>query len=261
MFHVTVSTKGGVGKSTLSQQVIAPFLFYKNEKKVRIIEVDDNNDSSKILGDSKVTFIDSLKVERGNDEAQSALFNVYDGEDVIIDAGGSGDTIEVIKSISSLGVYDKCIFYIPLLKNKAGVKNALDAYNIIRAENKESKVIFILNQAKSMHNDEVKDQFVYFFGDRMMGIDGIADIFKEDKNVDVISVPDTNVFDYSETYGMTAYEIGNETIDRDTFFSEQKEKSAEAFQKALAFNKVYTKCKAFKEMSLDRIFEELLKAV
>ena len=39
-------TKGGVGKSTVAMQVIAPYL-YKNMVKITYIEIDDENNDSK----------------------------------------------------------------------------------------------------------------------------------------------------------------------------------------------------------------------
>ena len=40
-------TKGGVGKSTVAMQVIAPYLYKKHGKKVTYIEIDDENNDSK----------------------------------------------------------------------------------------------------------------------------------------------------------------------------------------------------------------------
>ena len=40
-------TKGGVGKSTVAMQVIAPYLYKKHGKKVTYIEIDDENNDSR----------------------------------------------------------------------------------------------------------------------------------------------------------------------------------------------------------------------
>ena len=40
-------TKGGVGKSTVAMQVIAPYLYKKHGKKITYIEIDDENNDSK----------------------------------------------------------------------------------------------------------------------------------------------------------------------------------------------------------------------
>ncbi|XQC04852.1 AAA family ATPase [Arcobacter cryaerophilus gv. pseudocryaerophilus] len=39
-------TKGGVGKSTVAMQVIAPYLYKKHGKKITYIEIDDENNDS-----------------------------------------------------------------------------------------------------------------------------------------------------------------------------------------------------------------------
>ena len=55
-------TKGGVGKSTVAMQVIAPYLYKKHGKKITYIEIDDENNDS----DRKSTRLNSshLKLSR-----------------------------------------------------------------------------------------------------------------------------------------------------------------------------------------------------
>ena len=65
-------TKGGVGKSTVAMQVIAPYLYKKHGKKITYIEIDDENNDSRsftrteivdkrMLGTNKITDLDELK--------------------------------------------------------------------------------------------------------------------------------------------------------------------------------------------------------
>ena len=47
-------TKGGVGKSTVAMQVIAPYLHNKHKKKIRYIEIDDENKDSNTFFNTKI---------------------------------------------------------------------------------------------------------------------------------------------------------------------------------------------------------------
>ena len=49
MFYAVLSTKGGVGKTTIAQQLIAPYIHNKNGYKAEIIELDNNNNSNAIF--------------------------------------------------------------------------------------------------------------------------------------------------------------------------------------------------------------------
>ena len=72
-------TKGGVGKSTVAMQVIAPYLYKKHGKKVTYIEIDDENNDSrsftrteivnkKMLGTNRLTDLDELILMDDNHE-------------------------------------------------------------------------------------------------------------------------------------------------------------------------------------------------
>ena len=113
-YHIIASTKGGVGKTEIAQQIVSSYLFNKSNEKIQILEVDDNNESSCNLKKSNICEIKSFNVNIGSDEAQKKLFDVIDSKDVVIDAGGGNDSLILIDSILDMGMSDYCIFYIPL---------------------------------------------------------------------------------------------------------------------------------------------------
>ena len=253
MFHVVSSSKGGVGKSTVSKEVIAPMLFARNGKKVKLLEIDDNNQAAEMI--SSVVDCRSFSVSSGIAETQKALFEVFNNEDVVIDAGGGNDTNILLDSIGGLGIDDKCVFYIPVLKNKSGMKNLLDVYVRIRAKS-DSRIIVILNQAKSTDIPSLKNEFSYFFGDKNLNIVGaFAELFK-DKNLGVATIHDTNVFDLAESYKLTAWEIGNEEVNQGKFLAEKQKEGYDAFNKGMAYINIYNLCKDYKEKTLDVFFKE-----
>lgn len=94
-------TKGGVGKSTVAMQVIAPYLFKKHGKKITYIEIDDENNDSKsftrteivekrMLGTNKLTELDELIL-------------MDDNHEIIVDVGGNKTSSLVLEEIKKVG--------------------------------------------------------------------------------------------------------------------------------------------------------------
>ena len=262
---ICVSSKGGVGKSTLADEVVATYVYKRANKLskskkeiIRVIEVDDNNKSDERVKDSNVLIRESHKVKRGSDEAQMSQFDVYDGRDVVIDAGGSNDSIELLNAIDGLGLEDNCVFFIPLLKNKTDMKNVKDTYDHIRKNNKVSKIVFILNQAVSMEASDLREQFKYFFEDDSISKKtSIYNSIKKDDKTAIISVLDTDIFDFSSTYQQTAFEIASEAINMKELSSSKANDTQEEKERTMAFIKTYKACKNFKTNVIDVVHSEL----
>ena len=119
---VTPNPKGGVGKTELALNIIAPFIFDTTGKKVKVLSVDDNNKTVKAK-DTEIFEIHNFRVDRGIDENQKALFEVFDGNNVIVDAGGGNDSLAVIDAVGGLNLADETIFCIPIFNEKRGIKN------------------------------------------------------------------------------------------------------------------------------------------
>ena len=253
-FLIACSSKGGVGKTTISNQVLTALLYEKTKKKVKLIEVDDNNVTDSYT--SSIFNAQSFKVDEGIDKSLQALFDVLNDESVVIDAGGGNDTNKVLDAITSMGIDDRTMFFIPILKNKSGMKNLLDTYNRIR-EKSNARVVVILNQTTSSDEKMIKAEFPYFFGSKELNIKGAyKDIFK-DENLTITSLLDTNVYDLSEDFGLTAYEIACEELNVAEFLQEQQKLGYEAFTKALAFAKVFNLCKDNSEKSFQQFIEDI----
>ena len=58
-----LNAKGGVGKSTISMQVVVPYLYLRGEKEiVNYYEFDDENEDSKSFINSKLVNSNQIKV-------------------------------------------------------------------------------------------------------------------------------------------------------------------------------------------------------
>jgi len=95
MILLAIQTKGGVGKSTISQQVLAPYFLAKDEP-ATLIEIDDENLDSAYLHDSLVK-AEQLPIGSGltADRAIESLMARVN-ENLVVDIGGNktGDCAE-----------------------------------------------------------------------------------------------------------------------------------------------------------------------
>ena len=93
-------TKGGVGKSTLAMQVIAPYLFKKHGKKITYIEIDDENNDSESFHRTDIV---NKRMLRTNKISQlDELMLMDDNQEVIVDVGGNKTSSIVLNEIKKL---------------------------------------------------------------------------------------------------------------------------------------------------------------
>jgi MinD-like ATPase involved in chromosome partitioning or flagellar assembly len=188
MIYSLVSSKGGSGKTSICFNVLTAIL-----KQFTLIEIDNNNNTSKIYLNSAVLKTNSVKSVKINDaEAvfDQAMFEALNGasEDIIIDSGGGDDTLHVIKLLLEYTNIDDCIFIIPFLPSRAQIQNALDTYKLVQGR----KVIFVLNGA------DKKEDFVFWFGSTEYDVPSVSpDLLR----VPTFFLPKTPLFDLSALSG------------------------------------------------------------
>ncbi|MEA1892672.1 MAG: hypothetical protein U9N33_08180 [Campylobacterota bacterium] len=253
LFAVCVSSKGGVGKSTIARQVIAPLLFNNFNEKVKLIEVDDNNTTDTFT--SSIFSSQSYKVSAGINEALKSLFEVYNNEKIIIDGGGGNDSNKLVDALLSMDIDKHTIYFIPILKNRSGMKNLINMYKKIRAKS-NSKIVVILNQTKSNDTNIIKADFSYFFGSEELNIKGAISDLYQDENLIITNLIDTNVYDLSESLNLTSYEIANQKLGGN-FLQTQSKLGQKEFLEALAFKKIHNLCVENMHDSLSPFFNDV----
>lgn len=133
-------------------------------KNVKIIEIDDNNNSNifENVGFEAV----SVTTKQGDEALQDALFEqMTDDTSIILDSGGGNDARKVIKMLEDMGESDNFHYLIPVGNSRAQAQNAKDTYDLI---GKPDKCIFILNQVHDL--EDVQTEFLFFFGNDELGI-------------------------------------------------------------------------------------------
>ncbi len=206
---IVLNSKGGVGKSTTSTQILAPFLYIKNGQndKVNLIEFDDENEDNKSFENSEILTPKRVKIE-GNDLDSALTDHVLDHENLVLDIGGNKTTTYVIDSLINSGIINAFdLVVIPLTDGEQDAVNAINVYKKIREHNQESKIIFALSRVNNSYDLEM--QFLDFFGDKKGRLDDriglIEQIAEQDRNI--IKIVDSDVIKYSRVFGITAFEL------------------------------------------------------
>lgn len=257
---ITINSKGGVGKSTTSMQVIAPFLYqHIGNKKVNFVELDDENQDSTTFARSELVEAQQIQIT-GTDLDSKLLDIIIDNENIIIDVGGNKTTTFVIDSLSNTGIINALdLIVIPLGDGEQDASNAIKLYNRVRELNNEIKIVFALSRVDSSMDLEM--QFFDFFGDKQGRVDdrdGLIDKIKpEDQNI--IKIRNSEVIKYSRAFGITAYELSDKNVD------DVKEKMKQALGKKdnakvkkLAYRQtILNKAAEYRRSVLDPAFEVL----
>jgi hypothetical protein len=250
-------TKGGVGKSTVAMQVIAPYLYKKHGKRVKYIEIDDeNNDSQsfnrteivdkKMLGTNKLTELDELIL-------------MDDNHEIIVDIGGNKTTSLVLDEVKKVGSFGNIIWIIPLGDGELDGKNAIATMKKIakiEGHTAYQNVIFALNRAISIEPDYLEEQFINFFGHRYLDSNSvISDVVDFPK---FFAVKNDKIITISRYLGSTVWEMAHNNTDFAKKAMDAKEKNdVESARKYLFFRRIQTESKDYVLDALNSVFCEL----
>lgn len=161
---LTVSTKGGAGKSNISQQVLATYNLINNGS-CDLVELDDENLDSAYLSSSK---INATQVTLGDDpddysQAVASAFPIK-SENRVIDVGGNRTAAIVIRELSRLSSRASTIdaIAIPVADNRMGVENAEKTLELIksstRGEEMLAKCFIVLNRVRNKRIESLEDK-------------------------------------------------------------------------------------------------------
>jgi len=211
---MVVSSKGGVGKSTVTMQLIAPYLYEKYNQKVSFYEFDDENNDCLSYGASQLTNREIVDVS--TELLRENMTDIISkDETACFDIGGNKTTTIVLDALNENGmVHFIDLVVIPLLDGEQDGINASVIYSILKGMNSKINFLFVLNRAKN--HRYIQYQFDNYFGD----IRGIfnesrsvkSHLFDEDKDKYIVMLDD-DIIKYSRKFGLTIYEIAQQ--DRD----------------------------------------------
>jgi len=252
-----LSSKGGVGKSTLAMQVITPYLYEKNNKdKINFFEFDDENVDLLSYGGSELSNREAIDVEEF--VIMDKFIEILSKEQCCcIDVGGNKSTTLCLDTLNDCGMINEIdLVVIPLLDGEQDAVNAKKVYIQLLEMSPDINVAFALNRVKNAKF--VEYQFDNFFGD-VRGIfdnkDAVLNLVQPEHKNNYIIIEDSDIIKYSRKFGMTIYEIAAQQRD---FISEFKETQKEKEKKIIAFkNYVYQNGKKYYEHTLKESFKKL----
>lgn len=218
---LSISTKGGVGKSTASVQMIVPALFeLGNGAKVRLCECDDENSDSLSYGASQLFTRNLIGVD--TPVLREELFEILASSGcTCIDVGGNKSTALVLEALSSsgaIGFVDLAI--IPLLDGEQDGINAIDVYRRLKLLSPKLPVLFLLNRVKNIHY--IQHQFENYFGDVrgiFRNINAVIDCIDSGTGDTHIAMLESDMVKYSRRFGLSVYEIASQERDFMVSFS------------------------------------------
>ncbi len=205
---MVISSKGGVGKSTITMQLVAPYLYDRMNKQVSFYEFDDENSDCLSYGDSMLTSRKVVEISTSVLREQITDIITKD-ETACFDVGGNKTTTLVIDALAENGMLHFIdLVVIPLLDGQQDGINASVVYSILKGMRPELKFLFVLNRAKN--HRYIQYQFDNYFGD----IRGIFNdntsiknyLFDEDIDKYIVMLDD-EIIKYSRQFGLTIYEI------------------------------------------------------
>lgn len=206
---LVVSTKGGVGKSTISMQLVAPYLYEKSGcNPIKYYECDDTNRDINSYG--ATSLIQRNLVSVMSPMLREEIFDIAtQDETVCIDVGGNNTAKRVIDALDESGGLSFIdLVLIPTLDGEQDMVNALDTYEYLKEIDEDLKIIFVLNRLKD--RNFIKEQFDHFFGDSRGVFTNFLSAEKRIEQVELenyIVMEDSDVIRYSRRFGLTVYEI------------------------------------------------------
>jgi len=251
-------TKGGVGKSTLAMQIIAPYLFKKHGKKITYIEIDDENNDSESFHRTDIVNKRMLRTNKISELDELMLMD--DNHEVIVDVGGNKTSSIVLDEIKKVGTFNNVKWIVPLGDGELDGRNALATVEkLMEIEpNAQDNLIFALSRAISNEPDYVEEQFINFFGHKYLESNSvISNIIKNPK---YFPVKNDKIITISRYLGSTIWEIAHNNTDFAKKAIEAKERGdIEAARKFIFFRRIQTEAKDYATESLNGIFEQLNK--
>jgi hypothetical protein len=254
---IVVSSKGGVGKSTVAMQVVAPYLYINNSQKpINFYEFDDENIDSLSYGGSNLTTREPIDVE------EFILMDKFidilsSNKHCCIDVGGNKSTTMCLDALNDCGMGNLVdLAIIPLLDGEQDAINAKNVYLKLKECNPDIKILFALNRVNNPKY--IQYQFENFFGD-VRGIFedeyALVNHITNDEKENYIAINNDDVIKFSRRFGITVYEIAVQNRD---FVSEFKSANEQKMKKLVGFKHfVYQNSKKYYEQTLKICFDKI----
>ncbi len=253
-----LNTKGGVGKSTVSMQLIAPYLYQKNRSPISYFEFDDENEDATTFDKCSLVWLEKVNV-LGVDLREQLRDILLLENSICMDVGANKTTIYILEALFDSGmVHALDLVVIPLMDGEVDAASALDIYHRVKKQNPDLKILFVLNRWNE--NRELESQFDLFLGDKYGFFDtkGVINYIDE-KDRNYVVLADSDAIKYSRGFGETLWELSNEEDNIDNELRRAiKEGASKEEIKKISFKRALKKdCIEYREKFLKQAFKKL----
>lgn len=248
MIYIIINKKGGVGKSTFSNQIMSSYLFNKNDVKTRLIEIDDeNNDNASF---SKTEIMECSIIPTANIKKIDEIF--FDTEDTIIDIGGNKTASIFLDEMKKIDEFENVVWFVPLGAGEQDNLNALETYKDIKSLDNETKVIFILSRVTS---NDVEWEFLNFFGNEFLNTKSA--ICNQIDDVKYITIKSNSIISNSRYFQKTVFDLSLNPIDFREMAKRENDKQKRS--KLVFLNRVKNEAIEYANYLKNDVFVELDK--
>ena len=208
---LVINAKGGVGKTTASIELFAPFLYLRNKAdKVRVFSYDEENFLNNFYENSEILEIYSKKVSATDMEDDISL-NLLKNIPMVLDIGANKTTTYMLKALENTGLFHILdLVAIPITDGEQDVLNAKSIYTSIKRMSKEIPIVFVLS--RYVEGRDVYIQFESFFQDLFPLLE------KNDSKF--VKMTDSDSVKFSRKLSKTIYEMSLDKTDFDLEFKE-----------------------------------------
>ncbi len=255
-----LNTKGGVGKSTASMQLIVPYLYQKSGFPISYFEFDDENEDAISFDKSRLIWIEKVNVT-GVDLREQLRDILLLENSICMDVGANKTTVYVMDALIDSGmIHALDLVVIPLMDGELDAVSAINVYHKIKDASPDLKTVFVLNRWNE--NRELESQFDLFLGDKYGFFDtkGLIN-YIEEKDRNYIVLADSDAIKYSRGFGITLWELANQVENIDELLKNAIKNGARKEEiKKLSFKKALKKdCEVYSEKILNNAFKKLDK--
>ncbi len=188
-----VSTKGGVGKSSIAQQVAATYLL-KREGAAHLVELDDQNQDSQWLKKSKIR-TSQIVVDGDPKMAVLDVFENASGKSFVLDLGNqvADSAIEAMGRSKALSRFD--LILVPVRDVGQDLINCERTINEIRRYEPSATVVMVCNGISVRRQSNLRVLYGRIFD------------YAEDAGIEVLVMPFIEGYGQSREFATTLLEV------------------------------------------------------
>lgn len=169
-----IGTKGGIGKTKISTQILPVAFAQAKFENWELIEMDNNNQTSKSLAKSELLKdrFKTLNLKQSEEELENIVseLELFDqNKKFIFDVGGGDDTRVFLKLLKKENLIEKTLFILPYMADFEALQNLEDTIKLVQ----NNDFFIILNNIEL----DSTNHSIFTRGNEEMGVESMKNKF------------------------------------------------------------------------------------